>query len=181
MIVGEKVVLKQITKEHTPLIVKWRNNPKVRNNFIFQETFTETIHNNWMKNRVETGEVVQYIICTAEDEMPIGSTYLRDIDKDNQKAEFGIFIGEDVERGKGYGTEAASLMCQYGFQKLNLHKIMLRVFAFNKRAICSYERAGFVREGYLRDEVKINGEFQDIIFMAVIKNSYVPENEENMK
>lgn len=167
-IVGKKIILKPITREHTSLIVKWRNNEKVQKNFIFQETFTEEMHNNWLENKVKTGEVVQYIICTVEDEMPIGSVYLRDIDRDNQKAEFGIFIGEDVQRGKGYGTEAAKLMCQYGFERLELHKIMLRVFAFNERAINAYEHAGFEKEAFLKDEVKIDGEFKDIIFMAVI-------------
>ena len=99
--VREIIVIKRITKEHTPLIVKWRNNPNVQKNFIFQETFTEEMHNGWLKNKVETGEVAQYIIYTKEDNVPIGSVYLRDIDKNNEKAEFGIFIGEDIARGKG--------------------------------------------------------------------------------
>ena len=167
---GEKIILKPITKEHTPLIVRWRNNLNVRKNFIYQEIFTEEGHNNWLTNKVETGEVVQYIIYIIENEMPIGSVYLRDIDKKNERAEFGIFIGEDVQRGKGYGTEAVKLMCKYGFDNLNLHKLMLRVFAFNEAAIRAYERAGFEREAYLRDEVKIDGTFYDMIFMAMIKD-----------
>ena len=168
MITGEKVYLEPITKEHTPLIVKWRNNPKVRKNFVFQETFTNEMHNSWMDNKVATGEVVQFIIYQKEDSKPIGSVYLRDIDGANEKAEFGIFIGEDTQRGKGYGREATELLCQYGFSELNLHKIMLRVFAFNEAALCAYERAGFRKEAYFKDEVKINGEFLDMIFMAVI-------------
>lgn len=167
MVSGDKLLIKKITKEHTPLIVKWRNNPNVQKNFIFQETFTEEMHNRWLKNKVETGEVAQFIIYIKEDDIPIGSVYLRDIDKNNQKAEFGIFIGEDIARGKGYGTEAARLMCQYGFEKLGLHKIMLRVFAFNQPAIKAYEKAGFVQEAYLKDEEKIDNEFFDIIFMAM--------------
>lgn len=170
MVSGDKLVIKRITKEHTPLIVKWRNNPNVQKNFIFQETFTEEMHNGWLKNKVETGEVAQYIIYTKEDNVPIGSVYLRDIDKNNEKAEFGIFIGEDIARGKGYGTEATKLMCRYGFEELGLHKIMLRVFAFNKAAIKAYEKAGFVQEAYLKDEEKIGDEFFDIIFMAMFNN-----------
>lgn len=167
---GEKIVLKAITKEHTPLIVKWRNNPNVRNNFIFQETFTEEIHNAWMDNRVASGEVVQFIIYTKQSNMPVGSVYLRDVDLEKQKAEFGIFIGEDAARGQGYGRSAAQLICKYGFEQLHLHKIMLRVFASNVGAIRSYEHAGFVQEAYLKDEEKIDGKFYDIIFMAMIND-----------
>lgn len=170
MIEGSKLVLKSISKEHTPLIVKWRNNPNVRNNFIFQETFTEEMHNGWLKNRVETGDVVQFVVYAKENNAPIGSVYLRDIDEKNERAEFGVFIGEDNARGKGYGTEATKLLCQYGFQKLGLHKIMLRVFSFNQSAIKAYENAGFVQEAYLKDEVKIGDKFYDIIYMAVINS-----------
>ncbi len=166
MIIGRKIILKPITEEHTSLIVKWRNNTNVRKNFIFQEIFTEEMHNNWLKNKVHSGDVVQYIIYTKENDLPIGSVYLRDIDHINQKAEFGIFIGEDDARGKGYGTEATKLLCQYGYNELCLHKIMLRVFAFNESAIKAYENAGFKQEAYLKDEVRIDNIFQDLIFMA---------------
>lgn len=168
IISGKKTILKQITKEHTPLIVKWRNTPSVQKNFIFQETFTNDMHNGWMDTKVKSGEVVQFIIFIKESDFPIGSVYLRDVDLKKQKAEFGIFIGEESSRGKGYGQEAAQLICQYGFDNLGLHKIMLRVFAFNKAAIRSYEHAGFVQEAYLKEEEKINGTFYDIIYMAKI-------------
>lgn len=165
---GTKVILMGITKEHTPLIVNWRNNPKVKRNFIFQETFTNKMHNTWMDTKVKSGEVIQFIIYIRDSSKPIGSVYLRDVDKQKQKAEFGIFIGEDSARGKGYGGEAARLVCKYGFEQLNLHKIMLRVFAFNKEAVRCYENAGFVQEAYLKDEEKINGRFYDVIYMAML-------------
>lgn len=166
MIYGQKIYLKEIEKEHTSLIVKWRNNPKVQSNFIFQEIFTDEMHNNWMDLKVKTGEVIQYIIFEKITDRPIGSVYLRDVDYNNEKAEYGIFIGEDDARGKGYGSEAAQLICQYAFDQMGLHKIMLRVFARNVGAIKSYEKAGFQQEAYLKDEKKVKGVFEDIIFMA---------------
>ena len=104
LIEGDKIYLRNITYEDTPLVVKWRNNERVRNNFIYREVFTEDIHNNWMKTKVETGEVVQLIICQKTDsnenesegtliERPVGSVYLRDIDMNEKTAEYGIFIG----------------------------------------------------------------------------------------
>ena len=102
---------------------------------------------------VETGKVVQMIIVLEEGDRPIGSVYLRDIDEEHKKAEYGIFIGEPDCYQKGYGTEAAQLMCEYAFSYLGLHKVMLRVYADNERAIKSYEKAGFVKEAYLKDDV----------------------------
>lgn len=171
MIDGKRIQLEKISEKHTSLIVKWRNNPKVRNNFIYQKNFTEETHNEWLENKVKTEEVVQFIIYEKESGNAIGSVYLRDIDRINEKAEFGIFIGEDLYRGKGYGTEATAMMCKFAFEELSLHKIMLRVFDFNGAAIAAYERAGFLKEAYLKDDVKINGSFRNIILMAKIKDA----------
>lgn len=161
------VTIRLITKEDTPNIVAWRNNERVRNNFIFQELFTEEMHNNWMDTKVASGEVVQFIIETEEG-TPVGSVYFRDIE--DGRGEYGIFIGEDSAIGKGYGKQAAKLALDYAFYKLNLDYIILRVFADNISAIKSYERAGF-RE-YERGEVEIAGVMRPLVFMEVTKAEF---------
>ena len=93
--------------------------------------------------------------------------YVRDIDMEHKKAEYGVFIGETDCYGKGYGTEAAELMCEYAFSYLGLHKLMLRVYAENERAIKSYEKAGFVKEAYLKDDVFVQGKYRDVVLMAM--------------
>lgn len=157
------VRIRLITKEDTPNIVAWRNNERVRNNFIFQEVFTEEMHNNWMDTKVASGEVVQFIIEREEDSVPVGSVYFRDIE--DGRGEYGIFIGDDSAIGKGYGKQAAKLALDYAFHELGLEYIMLRVFADNISAIKSYERAGF-RE-YERGEVEIKGKMRPLVFMEV--------------
>lgn len=167
---GNKIYLTPITKEDTPNIVAWRNNPKVRNNFIYRGLFTEEGHNHWMDTKVASGEVVQFIIRECDSHRPVGSVFIRDIDKEQRIGEYGIFIGEDDARGKGYGSEAAKLMLQYAFESIKLHKVMLRVFAFNKGAIGSYENAGFVQEAYLRDHVFVDGKYHDLVLMAAFED-----------
>ena len=161
-----RVYLRLMTREDTDNIVRWRNSDEVRAQFIYQKLFTRESHENWIKNMVETGKVVQMIIVLKEGERPIGSVYVRDIDVEHRKAEYGIFIGETDCYGKGYGTEAAELMCEYAFSYLGLHKLMLRAYAENERAIKSYEKAGFVKEAYLKDDVLVQGQYRDIVLMA---------------
>ncbi|WP_051656787.1 GNAT family N-acetyltransferase [Butyrivibrio sp. AE3004] len=174
-IIGEKIILRKITYDDTPLVVKWRNNPRVRNNFIYREFFTDEIHNGWMKNKVETGEVVQLIICEKpetwdkeENEMslrPVGSVYLRDIDNKEKTAEYGVFIGEDDATGHGYGNEAADLMCEYAAYVLKLEKLILRVFVGNEAARKSYEHAGFIKKQDLPKVECSDGSIRDMILM----------------
>ena len=120
---------------------------------------------------IETGKAIQFIMEEKKNRRPVGSVYLRDINYDYEKAEFGAFIGDKDATGLGYGTEAAALMLEYAFNTLNLHKIFLRLVSTNTAAEKSYLKAGFVREAYLKDEVKIDGEFVDIILMSKLKDT----------
>lgn len=164
------IYLRRMTYEDTEKIVEWRNSDSVRKRFIYQGLFTKESHENWIKTMVETGKVVQMIICEIGTDKPVGSVYVRDIDKTHHKAEYGIFIGEKDARGKGYGTAAAKLMVRYCFEELALHRLFLRVYAENERAIRSYEKAGFVKEALLREDVYIDGEYKDIMLMGILNN-----------
>lgn len=168
VLTGTKVVLRPIMASDTPLIVRWRNNPSVRKNFIFRETFTDDMHNYWLETKVRSREVVQYIIEERQTGQSVGSVYLRDINLVNCSAEYGIFIGEDTARGKGLGTETAKLFLDFAFGKLGLHRVSLRVLSGNVGAERSYLKAGFVREGVFRDMVKLDGVYYDVIFMAAL-------------
>ncbi|MDO4332373.1 MAG: UDP-4-amino-4,6-dideoxy-N-acetyl-beta-L-altrosamine N-acetyltransferase [Eubacteriales bacterium] len=165
---GQRIYLRPITMEDTERIVAWRNEERVRRNFIYQQPFTKEGHENWMRTKVASGEALQFIICEKESGRPVGSVYFRDMDSLNKKAEYGIFIGEADSAGKGIGTEAAKLAVAYARDRLKLHKLMLRVFADNQAAVKSYRNAGFLQEAYLKDEVLQNGQYRDLLLMAVL-------------
>lgn len=162
------IYLRLMTGEDTDLIVAWRNSEGVRRNFIYQELFTRESHENWIRTKVETGQVVQMIICDSATHTPLGSVYIRDIDRQHSKAEYGIFIGEESARGRGVGSATAKLMLRYCFEEEKLHRVYLRVLAGNEAAKRSYEKAGFQVEGVLRDDVFLQGRFRDVIWMACI-------------
>lgn len=162
------IYLRYMTIEDTDLIVEWRNKDSVRKNFIYQALFTKESHENWIRTMIDTGKVVQMMICESDTGRAVGSVYVRDIDPVHHKAEYGIFIGEDNARGKGYGSAAAKLMIKYCFEEKKLHRLFLRVYADNTQAIRSYEKAGFVKEAYLHDDVFVNGRFRDIVLMGIV-------------
>lgn len=162
------IYLRLMTYDDTDRIVAWRNSDAVRKNFIYQELFTRESHESWIRNKVETGDVVQMIICDIATDMPLGSVYIRDIDRKHKKAEYGIFIGEASARGRGVGTATARLMLRYCFEEEGLHRVYLRALSGNEAAIRSYEKAGFVKEGLLKDDVCIDGNFVDIVWMAAV-------------
>jgi len=165
-IVGERVYLRPITVEDTENIIRWRNSEAVRPYFIYQKPFTREGHLHWLETVIDTGKGFQFIVCRKEDDKPIGCTYLRDYDPKCRKAEYGVFIGEEEEKGKGIGKEILGLTLQFAFGELNLHKVYARAFADNMPSVQSFLKCGFKQEAYLRDEEFVNGEYRDIVFLA---------------
>ena len=170
------VLIRPIKPGDTDKVVSWRNSAEVLKNFIDQTLITPESHMNWYNSKIVPGYVFQFIIFSKELNLDVGSVFLRDIDTQHKKAEFGIFIGESAARGKGYGTEAANLIVNYGFNELKLNKIMLRVLEKNANAIKSYEKAGFKKEGVFREDVIINNSPENIVFMSILKSEWIDQN-----
>jgi RimJ/RimL family protein N-acetyltransferase len=97
---------------------------------------------------------------------------LFNIDLVNRSAMLGIVIGEKAYWGKGYGQEALRLLLDYGFNLLNLHSIMLGVFAFNQRAIAAYRRVGFKEIGRRRQNRMIAGKWYDAVLMDMLDSEF---------
>lgn len=187
----EKVYLRPIKAADTAKIVAWRNKDFVRGNFIYQKLFTEESHMKWLREQVEPGHVAQFIICvenpgrsnddglsdtvrarTEAGDREIGSVYLRDIDREEKKAEYGVFIGEEDALGCGYGTAAAELMLAYGFEKLELQKIFLRLLEDNAGARKSYIKAGFQMIEDRRETVDLEQGKRAVFFMEAERGAW---------
>ena len=110
----------------------------------------------------------QFAIETKEEQRFIGQCGFVGISWKNRRAEIAIML-DRAAHGKGYGTDAVSCLCRFGFEELNLHKIKAVVFSFNQAAVRCYEKCGFVQEGILKDEVFREGRYHDALQMALIR------------
>ena len=165
---GEQIYLRPITVEDTDDVLRWRNAPHVVKNFIYRKPITREEHLAWLEQKVFVGKVVQFIICDKKTDQPLGSVYIQNIEEEHRKAEEGIFIGEAEGFGRGIGSEAAKLMVEYAFHTLQLHKLSARVLSFNTASIRMHEKAGYVQESYLHDELFLDGRFEDLVFLGII-------------
>ena len=78
------IYLRPMTYDDTDLIVAWRNSDGVRKHFIYQGLFTRESHENWIRTMIDTGKVVQMMICLTENDKAVGSVYIRDIDRQHK-------------------------------------------------------------------------------------------------
>lgn len=165
IIEGNLVSLREMDEGDIDNIIRWRNNPRVRCNFIYREDFTRESQLKWIEDYVRTGKVLQMIICSNELNRPVGCVYFKDIDKDSLQAEYGIFIGDDAAVGKGYGTETAKLAFAIAKERLGIKRVILRVFMSNRYAIKSYMAAGFTVVKNMPGIVCSDGSAQDMVLM----------------
>ena len=168
------IYLRPLTEADTDNIVRWRNLPSVKNNLYSNADITVETHLNYFRKIVRSGKCRQFIIVvqTGEEEIDIGTTFLKNIDEENQKAEYGIFIGEESARGKGFGTKAAQETLKIAFQQLGLNKIYLSVFSKNIPAIKSYLQAGFLVEGNSVQDFCRDGRFYDVTYMGITRDRW---------
>jgi RimJ/RimL family protein N-acetyltransferase len=107
-------------------------------------------------------------VITLADATPIGMMAFLDFDRDQRKAELRKLIGEVQYRARGFAKKATQLWIGYGIFCLGLKKIYLNTLDTNFRNIRLNEELGFKVEGILRKECYFDGEFHDILRMALL-------------
>ncbi|MDE1991877.1 MAG: GNAT family N-acetyltransferase [Rhizobiaceae bacterium] len=101
-----------------------------------------------------------------------GEIRLDNVNLQDKRATMAIGISNPALLGKGFGTEALILLLKYAFGEMGLHRIGIRVLAYNKRAIRAYEKCGFVVEGRERETACVNGSWHDDIMMGLLDHEF---------
>ncbi len=83
-----------------------------------------------------------------------------------------IGFGEAKNREQGYGYDALRLLLHFAFDELNLHRVFLSVFEYNKRAIRLYEKIGFILEGTQREALLREGQRYDVYNYAMLEHEW---------
>ena len=172
---SSRLKLRKMTLEDTELYHKWRNDLEVMH---FTNPSLDVYPMETTKQFVDqvilgSQNAKSYIIVEKENEKSIGVVSLINIDYKNRNAECIIDIGEKEYWGKGFGSEGLRLVLDYAFYEMNLHRVSLRVFSFNDRAIRMYKRIGFKEEGNSRQSLFRDGKWHDIIHMGILQTEYI--------
>ncbi|WP_414937576.1 GNAT family N-acetyltransferase [Amycolatopsis sp. cmx-11-51] len=171
---GENVVLAQLDESYFESAWRALREPETTRLTGTHTVFTEDQIREWLASRPGLDDRADYAILRKADRVYLGEVVLSDFDEDNRSAAFRIALtGPDVF-GKGYGTEATKLILDFAFDIVGVHRVSLEVFEFNLRAQRVYEKCGFVREGLQREALWWDGEWHDVITMALLKNDPRP-------
>ena len=178
---GEKIALGPLRSDLVPLYYCWMNDFEVARTA--SEEVRPLIHEqaqDYYANMSRSQRDIEFTIFlpidgdmqTAQQWWPIGNAGLHGIDHLNRNAEFGITIAEKDCWSKGYGTETARLLLDYGFHILALHNISLLCYASNKAGITAYERAGFKHAALMHACRWADGKLDDLVLMDCLASEF---------
>ena len=171
MIEGTRVRLRAVDRTDLPKFQAWLNDPEVTDGLAHHLPVSIEEEEQWFStlgNEPPEQRPLSIEIRSGEGWQLAGNTRLFHLKWLHRSAEFGIIIGDKALWDHGYGTEVLELMLAHAFETLNLNRIYLHVYSSNQRARRSYEKAGFVVEGTLRQAMFQRGRYVDILIMGIL-------------
>jgi len=112
------------------------------------------------------GSLCLFLSLKIDPERVIGVANLRNIIRGALlSAHVGYGLAPDAV-GHGYMTEAVDRVVGIAFSELGLHRVECNIMPRNDRSLAVAERTGFVREGFSRHYLRINGRWEDHVRLA---------------
>jgi RimJ/RimL family protein N-acetyltransferase len=162
---GKSISLKIMEKEDLPLLVEWLNDPSFFGEYnpleqttrVEMEKSYDTAHPERKRFLVEKKDGTKIGVVGV---FPVGDLW-----------EIGFALIPN-ERGKGYGTEAVTIMVDYLFLSRDLVRIQASTDPRNKTSQSLLEKIGFKREGVVRKSMFIHGEWRDMILYSILREEW---------
>ena len=163
---GARVRLEPLTVDVLADYLPGLDDPEISRLTGTTETFSPAQVESWLRTRAYQPDRMDWAVVRSTDSRFLGEVALNDFDPANACVGFRIWLLPEV-LSQGYGSEASRLAVDYAFER-GLHRVELEVYDFNPRAQRAYEKCGFRVEGRRREALLWDGEWHDVITMAVL-------------
>lgn len=174
MIKGEKVGLRAVEKKDLPFLRDWRNIVEFRKNFREIRELSLADQEAWFDHLQNTNHInYMFTIVDLETKKPIGAAGLLYVNWVIRSADFSFYIGENEKYigNDGIALEAAKLLIDYGFKSLNLHKIWMELYEYDKQKIEFFTKNfNFKQDALLRDNCFEGGKYWNSLIISLIKS-----------
>lgn len=119
----------------------------------------------------EAGTLATFAIVLRDVEQLIGAIALI-INRDLNKAELGYWVGAPYWN-RGFATEAACAILDFGFSELGLNRISAKHLARNPSSGRVMEKAGMLREGTARQDTMKWGNYEDLVSYGMLREDWL--------
>lgn len=171
---GSKIYLSPLTKEDiTEEYIQWLNDKEVcagNSHATFPNNYSKTL--SYVESVSQSKKDLVFAVRWKKNNLHIGNASIQNIDYINRTAEMAIIIGNKKYWNKGVSTEILSLLIEYGFRTLNLHRITTGTPVTNTGGIRISEKNGLKKEGILREVLFKNGKYTDVAIFSILEKEY---------
>lgn len=122
-------------------------------------------------NSYQKKDYYRWAIILKETNECIGQIAYFLVDSKNHFAEIEYCIGSNFQKS-GLATEATKAVIQYGFDRINLHKVQICHKSINIPSRRVIEKCGFTYEGTLRDFFYQDEKYIDRLYYSILKDEF---------
>ena len=169
---GTHISLRALEPEDLDFLYSLENNPDIWEISGTTTPYSRHVLQRYLDNaHRDIYDVKQLRLCICnEADAVIGLIDLFDFDPKNRRAGLGIVILTADERGKGFGSEAITMLSDYAFITLDVHQLYANVIEDNLASIHLFEKLGFEKVGLKKDWIFSNGSYKNEILYQKINN-----------
>ncbi len=171
---GALVRLTALTPDDLPAIARWYENTEFLRLFDSRPAYPQTEKEiaQWLEEMQKSANDFPFGIRRLDTGELVGYVEIDGVAWTHQVGGMGLGIGDAANWGKGYGYEATQLALEFAFQELNLHRVVVTVYSYNKRSRRLCEKLGFQREGVYREHLLRDGRRYDMHVFGLLRREW---------
>lgn len=173
---GRLVNLRPMEENDAEILQKWYMDKDFRRSY---DAYTSISLESILKDIKESSSIdspsaekVYFMVTSKKEHKPLGVGCIRNISRQNGNAEIVLGIGEKNKRLAGFGIDLMISLLDIVFYKLNFEKAYLKVLNNNLLGLKSALSFGFKEEGVLRKDKFMEGSYEDLIILGMLKEEY---------
>lgn len=173
MLTGEKISLRPFTRADLELFERLANDAAYLSEYNqFGLNPSESLQSDFTQSGLLDSRTGMLVIVLRESDTPIGemSYHLTAYGPNEASRVYNIGLTLLPEqRGKGYGVEAQKLLADYLFRAYPIQRVEATTDITNLAEQRALEKAGFTREGVLRQVQWRNGAWHDLVVYSKLR------------
>lgn len=169
MNVFKKAELKDIKENDLDQILYWRNQESIRKVMYNSGIILMDQHIQWFKRLQKSETAISKIFYY--DQAPYGILNVNQIDRINNKCEWGFYIGVN-NAPREMGTILGFTSLNYIFSEISIRKLTAEVLSMNEKSAAFHQKLGFIQEGRLRKHIIKDNVYIDILLYGLLKEEW---------
>lgn len=169
---GNIIYLRALEPEDLEFVYALENDENIWEMSNTQTPYSKFLIKQYLQNShqdIYEAKQLRLAICTNDDRKTVGLIDLFEYDARNNRAGIGIVIKNEIDKSKGYGSQALELLINYSFVKLNLNQLFANIGTENLNSLKLFTKFGFEKVGIKKQWNLVNGIYKDEAIFQLLK------------